>query len=382
MDFIYVVGIAQAFFFALLLSRKREKSVADHILMAWLVFIGLHLLWFYWDYTGFTSKHPHLFGPNRFMPAAEGPFMWIYGQALLTGASKFQRKWLLHFLPFVLLNLLVIDIYLLPAQEKLEFMKVILPYELPWQAKIGNFFNLYSGPLYVILLLVQLRRFRRKMKDFFSFEEVHLRWLKRLAWGMAGIWVVVLGTGFYCTIMDTTLPDRNNAYIFTAVSAFVLFLGYHGLRYENILVKYSFDQRENGQGKTGSTLEKYQRSGLKPEQEKLLLASVVRLMEEKRLYREPNFTLDDLARELDTQRHYLSQAIGSEQGQTFFTLVNRYRVAEAQQKLASPDFAHYSFLGIGLECGFNSKASFNRVFKEYTGQTPSQYKQNLQLLAS
>lgn len=382
MDFIYVVGIAQAFFFALLLSRKREKSVADHILMAWLIFIGLHLLWFYWDYTGFTSKHPHLFGPNRFMPAAEGPYMWIYAQALLTGAKKFQRKWLLHFVPFVLLNLLVIDIYLLPAQEKLEFMKVVLPHNLPWQAKIGNFFNLYSGPLYVTLLLVQLRRFRRKMNDYFSFEEVHLQWLKRLAWGMGGIWVVVLGTGFYCAIMDTTLPDRNNAYIFSAVSVFVLFLGYYGLRYENILVKYSIAPGENSKSNEGSTSEKYQRSGLKHEQGKLLLTQIVRLMEEKRLYREPNFTLDDLARELNTQRHYLSQAIGSESGQTFFTLVNRYRVEEAQQKLASPAFAHFSILGIGLDCGFNSKASFNRVFKEYTGQTPSQYKENLQLMAS
>lgn len=76
-------------FFTLLLSRKREQSVADHNLMAWLLFIGLHLLWFYWDYTGFTSEHPHLFGPNRFMPAAEGTFLWIYAQALLTGEKKF-----------------------------------------------------------------------------------------------------------------------------------------------------------------------------------------------------------------------------------------------------------------------------------------------------
>lgn len=375
MDVVFVIGVGQALFFALLLGRKKGKSVADRILMWWLLFIAVHLLWYYWDYTGITSRYPHLFGPNRFMPAAEGPFLWIYAQALLSGARRFNYRWLFHFAPFLLLNLLVLDIYLLPAPDKLAFMKEVLPNALPWQAQIGNFFNLFSGPVYVILLLLRLREFRDKMEGYFSTRQVDFLWLRRLAWGMGGIWIVVLGTAAFCYTTGTTLPDRNNTYIFTAVSIFVLFLGYHGLRYENILVKYHVPSEPEG-----APPEKYVRSGLKPAQEKVLLEQIKQLITSEKLYLEPNLTLDDLAVRLSTPRHYISQAIGSEAKLTFFTLVNRYRVEEARRKLASDDFGHYSVLGIGLDCGFNSKASFNRVFKEYTGQTPTEYKEKLKMM--
>ncbi len=380
MDIIFVIGVGQAAFFALLLSRKKGKSVADRILMVWLLFIALHLLWYYWDYTGLTSRFPHLFGPNRFMPAAEGPFLWIYAQALLSGNQKFNYRWLFHFAPFFLLNLLVIDIYLLPAPEKLEFMKVVLPNALPWQAQIGNFFNLFSGPVYVILLLLQLRKFKNQMEGYFSTRQIDFLWLKRLAWGLGGIWIVVLGTAAFCYVTGTTLPDRNNTYIFTAVSFFVLFLGYHGLRHENILVKYPI--APNHGGTEGKSLEKYARSGLKAGQEKVLLDRIKLMMATEKLYLEPNLTLDDLAAKLSTPRHYISQAIGSESNLTFFALVNRYRVEEARRKLVSDNYGHFSVLGIGLDCGFNSKASFNRVFKELTGQTPTEYREKLKMMTS
>lgn len=341
--------------------------------MAWLIFIGLHLLWFYWDYTGFTDKHPHLLGPDRFMPAAEGPFLWIYALALLSGARRFEWKWLLHFIPFLTLNLLVLEFYALPAEDKLEFMKTTLRIDPPWQARYGNFFNLFSGPVYVLLLLRRLKQFRTQAESFFSSDKVNFEWLKRLAWGLGGIWVVVLGTYVYCETSGTALPEANDFYIFLAVSFYVLYLGYYGLRYENILIKYapSF-QEEDKKDSPG----KYRRSGLKPQQEKELFEKIDRLMRDKKLYREPNLNLDDIAAELSSPRHYVSQAIGSQPGVTFFSLVNSYRVDEAKEKLLSAEYNHFSVLGIGLDCGFNSKASFNRIFKDYTGQTPSQYRES------
>ncbi|MEQ8534179.1 MAG: helix-turn-helix domain-containing protein, partial [Imperialibacter sp.] len=42
--------------------------------------------------------------------------------------------------------------------------------------------------------------------------------------------------------------------------------------------------------------------------------------------------------------------------------------------LTDPSYQHYSVLGIAMECGFNAKTSFNRIFKEETGLTPTEYK--------
>jgi len=68
--------------------------------------------------------------------------------------------------------------------------------------------------------------------------------------------------------------------------------------------------------------------------------------------------------------------------QNVFDFVNTYRVNEAKEKLCNPKYDHYTILGIALECGFNSKASFNRIFKIKTSETPSQFKNSHQKLVS
>ena len=61
----------------------------------------------------------------------------------------------------------------------------------------------------------------------------------------------------------------------------------------------------------------------------------------------------------------------------FFDFINSYRVESVKEMLLNKEFEHYTVLAIGLESGFNSKTSFNTVFKKMTGVTPSEYrKQN------
>jgi AraC-like DNA-binding protein len=59
---------------------------------------------------------------------------------------------------------------------------------------------------------------------------------------------------------------------------------------------------------------------------------------------------------------------------SFYDLINRYRVAKAQELLRSPTAAHLNLLGVAMESGFKSKSVFNEVFKKNTGLTPSQFR--------
>ena len=59
---------------------------------------------------------------------------------------------------------------------------------------------------------------------------------------------------------------------------------------------------------------------------------------------------------------------------SFYDFINAYRVTEVQNKMKDERYDHYTLLAIGLECGFKSKASFNRIFKKVTGLSPSKYK--------
>ena len=96
------------------------------------------------------------------------------------------------------------------------------------------------------------------------------------------------------------------------------------------------------------------------------------LMAEEQPWLEPELTLTEVAKRLRITPGLLSKVINSGCGQNFNDFVNAYRVQEARRKLADARFAHYSLVGVALESGFNSKSTFNRVFRKVTGQAPSE----------
>jgi AraC-like DNA-binding protein len=103
------------------------------------------------------------------------------------------------------------------------------------------------------------------------------------------------------------------------------------------------------------------------------LPRLTALMETDAPWREPELTLADLAHRLRLAPAQLSRVINAGTGQNFNDFVNAYRVAEAARLLHDPAFRHYTLLAIALEAGFNSKSTFNRVFKKINGLTPSDF---------
>jgi AraC-like DNA-binding protein len=95
-------------------------------------------------------------------------------------------------------------------------------------------------------------------------------------------------------------------------------------------------------------------------------------METERPYLAPELTLSELASQLRTNTSLLSRVINTCFGQNFNDFINGYRIAEAERKLQDPRFQHYTLLAVALESGFNSKSTFNRVFKKLKSATPSE----------
>ena len=94
-------------------------------------------------------------------------------------------------------------------------------------------------------------------------------------------------------------------------------------------------------------------------------------MRDETPYLDPELTLPALAQRLGTNASILSAVINNAFGRNFNDFVNGYRVEAVKKMLQDPANSHYSLLGIGLACGFNSKSTFNRVFKKMTGSAPS-----------
>ena len=102
-------------------------------------------------------------------------------------------------------------------------------------------------------------------------------------------------------------------------------------------------------------------------------ARLVQAFEQKALHTRPGLTVEELSRELDLPVRYVSYLINACFATNFHSFVNNYRVKEVIRKINDPAEKHKTLLALAFESGFNSKSSFNQVFKDHTGQSPSQF---------
>jgi AraC-like DNA-binding protein len=100
-------------------------------------------------------------------------------------------------------------------------------------------------------------------------------------------------------------------------------------------------------------------------------------MIEKKPFLDCNLSLTELAESLGIFNHYLTQVLNDELNQNFYDFINSYRIEEFKKLLLDKKYNRYTLYAIALEAGFNSKSTFNRIFKNFTGLTPSQYKNTL-----
>ncbi len=108
-----------------------------------------------------------------------------------------------------------------------------------------------------------------------------------------------------------------------------------------------------------------------------LLKKIIKLLEEDKVYLDPELSIIKFAQMLGTNKTYVSNEINRYFKKNFRTLLNEYRVAEARRLLLNPKYENYTFSAIAEKAGFNSVSVFNRAFKSVTGITPSYYLKEL-----
>jgi AraC-like DNA-binding protein len=101
---------------------------------------------------------------------------------------------------------------------------------------------------------------------------------------------------------------------------------------------------------------------------------LTQVVEKQALYLNPELRLSDLGAALGLRPYRVSEVLSRGLQTSFYDLINKYRIAKAQELMVSRDSAHLNLLGIAMESGFRSKSVFNEVFKKMTGTTPSEYR--------
>ena len=100
-------------------------------------------------------------------------------------------------------------------------------------------------------------------------------------------------------------------------------------------------------------------------------------MEVNLFYRDPELNLGSLAEKLDIHPHELSRIVNEALRKNFNDFINEYRIREVTRKMEDPAYGRLTLLGIAFDCGFNSKTTFNRTFRQMIGKSPAEYKNEL-----
>lgn len=118
---------------------------------------------------------------------------------------------------------------------------------------------------------------------------------------------------------------------------------------------------------------KYASSSLNRSSYDKTILEISRVIREKQLFKQNDFSLQLLSDELNSNSSYISQIINHGLGIRFNDYINRFRVEEAKVQLLSSKNKHLTIEAISEQCGFKSKSTFFRAFKKETGLTPKQF---------
>src|SRR5215217_3526848 len=153
----YITGIIISFFLALLLLGKKNKTLADKILFAWLMVIGIHLSLFMARSEWNNINYAFLLGVETPFPLLHGPFLYLY-TAAMTNQLPTNKKWTwVHFIIPALSLLMLVGFFMLPSNEKVEvYKKEGAGYET--QMSINLIAIYISVMFYVAWCIILLRR--------------------------------------------------------------------------------------------------------------------------------------------------------------------------------------------------------------------------------
>ncbi len=130
---------------------------------------------------------------------------------------------------------------------------------------------------------------------------------------------------------------------------------------------------QNESNSTNIIKEKYKNSSMSENKIDIFAKKIVDLMENDKIYIENDISKKKLADKLETNTKYISITINQKFDCNVNTFINRYRIKEARRLLTTTDMKKMTIEAIAKNVGFNTINTFNKVFKNEFGITPSYY---------
>ena len=217
-------------------------------------------------------------------------------------------------------------------------------------------------------IIILLRKFRSLNQPIFNTNDNRLIILRNITIHFLIIIAVFIATKLYYGMRS----DIGGYWIATYVSFMIYATSYQ------ILNKSDFFNQPNSF--LDIPLLKYRKSSLSEENKQLVLNKIRKEMEENNYFANNLASLSGLAKLINESPHHVSQAINERMNMNFFEMLAQYRVEEAKKIIIDDKNKKLTIEEIAEQVGYNSKSAFNNAFKKLTSQTPSDFRENPQIV--
>ncbi len=366
---ICLVGAIQSVFLFFVLLFKKNNRKANRYLSIIMALTAIDMLELYLGARGYIEPaRPYQLSiiPYSFM---FGPSIYLYFALLTARIKTISKKHLFIFAPFVIA--LTVNIIL-----QFGFDSNHLPgYVIYLNLAINGGGLIFESLLYA-LSLYALQKYINRLKEYFSAIDAMKLSLFR------GALVVLIMIVIFIFLPFTREGHVRQGYDILDVIAilFGLVLGF-GMAFfaavqPEILNRVRLIDKAVPQDEPASS-PRYEKLRLPASKEENYVKKLRNYMSENKPFLNEELTLQDLADEISLSTHHLSMILNIHFKQNFFNFINSYRVDEVKQKLSDPNYKNQNILTIALNAGFNSKSTFNTMFKKFTGKTPKEFRTGL-----
>jgi AraC-like DNA-binding protein len=364
-DFIILVGSIQGFFLAFLIWRTtRFHKTANRFLSISIFAFSLNnAIDILTEISFFQQNQAISLLPLRwtFLIPVSLYFYIIY---LIQSSRKFTYKDFLLFIPFVI-------------QFTVQTIQYISSFFWSgnanyWFVSLNKFLIIYNSfeeylsisftLIFLIASLIELKVYEAlALNNHSNLAKRSLSWLFRLMKILFLLWILWV------------LPYLINQFLnsYSEVTHYPLWIAISILNY---WICYSAIFKEDlFQAVTEIKSNELSKQDLSSNSQQLYESLLDNLVKHK-LFLDPDLNLQFLADKHGVSTGHLSRVINHYYKNSFYHLVNSYRIEEVKNMLLDKQYNHLSILGIAFDCGFNSKSTFNSVFNQFTGLTPSAFK--------
>lgn len=365
MDYLFVICLAILVFFITSIFSRKKNHISDKIFIFWLVlvflaeitfFLSSHNLFqdFHWVYEFACASH-----------VLHGAIFYFYILSLVDKSFLFQKKHLLHLIPFV--------VYMgyKTTTKSLGLVDCLEEGGCSHSDNIYAIISVYMKFSIILAYVLAGYNIILKVKENQAFRKSNPYGVK---------WILSIGNGVLILITAVFAIKMIGAYgvqlLIDQVMLINIIVTLFVISFVYIYTKYAYIFAHPFGTERTTKVEVISRDENDLQQDEMQYNQICSYIVENRLFKDGDLTLRKLSSLIEIPEHTISQIINRVTDRSYSDFINTYRINFFLDLIEQKAHKEQTLLYLAYECGFNSKSSFNRVFKQFHEITPTEYIKN------